>query len=371
MAGEATPLHRAAAWCAAVVFFALVAVGTRAVVRGLDPEPAVELADAPSSEVELRDVEGRRVARELGFEGEQVPDTSTRDSSPTGVGSSRRSPVWAPGDGPMEKHPYFVFEGTIVSGTGDYRRRVLMEVQHPEGGSAVTELHFDRRVQDGRGWIAPFKLIKPATGAYRLRVRIAHGWQYEIAPREWSVAESTSGLVFHLSDDVEHVDLDVVVVGEDGRDLVEALVDLHEVGTDDGRARRPPFLGGGLSPALGPELEQVPSGTSLDWLAVASGHRPAHGAFVVRPDTRTLTVRLEPGWGVLLWDMNAQDAGPQGEVWLDGRYLKPTDPSGRTYVEADTIPDELGVRFGEHWVIRRKARHLEDPIQIYFGRSSR
>lgn len=360
-----TPLHRVAAWCTAALAFAVVLVGTRGTYRALRPEARAEVAEVPREATELVDVEDQR-ARDASS-AERAADVAIESSGSVArtvpVPVVRRRAVHLPGDEPMEKHPYFVIEGHVCSASGRYRERMVLEVEHPDGAVAKTDLHFDRQAPDGSGWIATFKLIKPAQGGYILRPRLQERWPYAVTPDARVARDSVEGLVFMVRDDVEHVDLDVVVLGAQAQELPRAHARWMPTAEAEGfwTFHDLPVLEAGR----GPELSGLPVGSKLSWWAVAPGHRPALGEYEVVGGEERLELRLQPGWGAFLVEIVPIGDGPIGEVWIDGEYAGPTDPSGITPVDAHEAPHELRVWFVDHWAFDLQAGQVDEPLLPY------
>jgi hypothetical protein len=344
-----TALHRAAAWCAAALFLALVLVGTRTAMRALVPDAESETVSAIPSEAELVDVDDGQTlapprAGASAFEAEasvQLP-------------RSARRAVRASGDEPMQKHPACVIEGSVRSVSGLLQQPVELRVEHPTGGTAPTRLVFDRTAADGAGRVASFKLVKPVGGDYVLRPVVLGMFDYDVEPPQRRIGTSTGGADFVVRDDVPHVDLDVLVLGSFGEELPQADLRwrVHRgvpLGIDD-------LLGGELAsmrlePGRGPELQRVPVTNVLECFVTAEGYRP-HRAVIQLVEGQTRhAVGMQPGWGVFLVDMavgrklSGQAEPPSGEIRVDGRRVGSTHPSGVTYVETDVVPRELAVLF--------------------------
>jgi hypothetical protein len=360
MQNAPTALHRVAAWCAAALFFALVAVGTRTVFRALVPGPEPGFAPEVRVEAQLADVE--EPPRGATGASPDVEASAEVRSESSGTGGVRQA-IWAPGHEPLEKHPYFEIEGVVHSATGTYRERIALVVEHPGGEVSTKDLHFDRRSPDDGGWIARFKLIKPAQGSYVLRPRRWAEWPYTFEPGQRIVTGSTSDLTFVVRDDVEHVDLVVRVTDTEGNVLEEGVCNvwLSESDLDPWRMRAPSLRGARGS---WPDLRHVPVGLRLRWFAGAPGHRPARGEFEVVAGQSSYEIRLEPGWGTYLEEGAPNRGEPPGEVWLDGRCMGPTDPSGSTYVWAHSPPRELRVWFEDHWAFELSPRDVNEASHL-------
>jgi hypothetical protein len=355
-----TALHRALAWCAVVLFLALVAVGTRSALRGLRPEPAPESEPQPSVAPTLRDVDVS--TRDAVAE---AATTSAEDLAPAPlVFRDARRALFAPGQEPMERHPACVIEGSVRSLSGALRQPVELQVDHPNGGTARTRLYFDRATDDGQGRLAVFKLVKPAGGTYVLRPVVQGDFDYAVEPPVWRIGDSMSGVDFVVRDDVPHVDLDVVALGAGGEELA-ARLQWHvyreaEIDIDD-------LIFGGLRTVeleldRGPELRRVPVSNALQCFLTAPGHRPHRVVRDLFAGDQRLEASLEPGWGIYLVDMGVRairpsQEAPTGEIHVDGRRIGFTAPSGVTYVEASAVPQEFAVYYGA----RRAALLREVP----------
>lgn len=345
-----TALHRALAWCAVVLFLALVAVGTRSAVRGLRPEAAPESKSQASFAPTLRDV--------YASAGNAVADgttTSAEDLAPSPlVSPDARRALFAPGQEPMERHPACVIEGSVRSLSGALRQPVELQVDHPGGGTARTRLYFDRATADGQGRLAVFKLVKPAGGTYVLRPVVLGDFDYAVEPPVWHIQDSLSGVEFVVRDDVPHVDLDFVALGAGGEELGTARLQWRvyreaELDIED-------LIFGGLRTVdlerdRGPELRQVPATSALQCVLTAPGHRPHRFVRDLSAGDQRLEVSLEPGWGIYLVDMGVRSirppqVAPTGEIHVDGRRIGFTEPSGVTYVEAHATPQEFAVYYG-------------------------
>ncbi len=350
MRRESIALHRAAAWCVAVLAFVLLVVGSRTALRALVPAPDPDPTPSARAETTLREVDdARRLATPEAAE-------AAAEAGPTRLASrSVRRVARAPGDEPMEQHPACVIEGVVRSVSGLLQQPVELQVDHPTGGTARTRLYFDRATPDSRGRMAPFKLVKPAQGAYVLRAVVLGDFDYTVEPREYRIEQSTSGVEFVVRDDVAHVDLDVLALGTDGAELPAAQ--LHWRVPRNAEYSIDELIHGGLrsealEPDGGPELRHVPVTNPLECLVTAQGYRPHRAVTHLFASDRRLEVRMEPGWGIYLVDMGVRTIRPAqsppllGEIHVDGRRIGLTDPSGVTYVEADLLPTEFAVLYG-------------------------
>jgi hypothetical protein len=343
-----TALHRAAAWCAVALGFALVAAGTRSAVRALRPEPEAFSSTRTRESPTLASVDAERdpvllgAARVDAAEPTALPQRSTRRA------------LWAPVGEPLERHPALVIEGSVRSVSGALRQPVELRVDHPGGGTARTRLYFDRVAADGRGRVAAFKLVKPEGGTFVLRPVVLGEFEYVVEPPELRLERSTSGVGFLVRDDVPHVDLDVVALDANGAELQQAQLRWRvfrgaEFSIDDLTFGGPQVVE--LTSDRGPDLLHAPVTHALQCLVTAPGHRPLRLVHSLRAENRRLEVRLEAGWGVYLVDMGldaqrtSKEPPPSGEIVVDGRRIGFTDPSGVTYVEAHATPQEFAVYF--------------------------
>jgi hypothetical protein len=340
---------------------ALVAVGTRETLRALAPGTPAEVSETPRAEVELDDVEAGR-AGDPAPHAEPEPPLAEVRAAP---GGSRRAAIDAQAvDAPLEKHAAVVFEGAVRSASGAFDKPVRLELLDPNGGTATNALYFERETTDGRGVVAPFKLIRLAGGAYVLRPTVADIFEYDVQPAELRLDRSTSGIDFLVRDDVEHLDLDVRVLGPGDLELAQATLEWQVY---RGQARPPrerEFMTTRCTAAQGPELRGVPVDNVLRWRASAQGHQPMLGVASLAPAQRALEIRLRPGWGVFLQDTRL-GASPVGEIVLDGRLAGTTDPSGLSYVEAEAAPRVLQVWVGEHCVLQHPANSWRFPVLDY------
>lgn len=356
-----TALHRVAAWCAAALGVALVAVGARQGLRALAPEAEVELGEVARTQTELDDVAGEP-------SGERLTRVASTDE-PAGARITRGRTHRVAADpraaaAALERHPAIVLEGRVRSATGRFTQLVELELLGPDGRAGSTTVHFDRTADDGRSLVAPFKLVRAAGGAFVLRPRLTGVFDYEVQPAELRLDRSTSGIEFLVRDDVEHVDLDVIVRGAGEVELPKATLQWQVYRGQVQPPRYKELRGTFCSGGIGPELRGVPVTTVLRWRVSVAGHLPMLATTSLTQGQRALEIRLQPGWGVYVQDWN-RGTDSVGEIVLDDRVLGTTDPSGLSLVVAEAPPRVLQVWFGDRCVLQHAANGWRDAVLDY------